>query len=175
MGAEERLAAKNFQEVTKVAEDKKLVKRDGEGSLEERFSEEEMTAKIAELESGAEYVVAGTTEIEDEVIGAICATAAKEVDGVANVGTSSVTRSLKELFGGAEKRARGAGVEQGKREAIIDLTIQVVYGFSIPQVVIEVRKKVGARLLEMTGLVAKEVNVNISAIDFPEKMPGRVQ
>ena len=66
-------------------------------------------------------------------------------------------------------------MEQGRREAIVELTIQVVYGFSIPQLVIEVRKKVGARLLEMTGLIAKEVNINISGIDFPDKMPGRVE
>ena len=61
------------------------------------------------------------------------------------------------------------------REAILDLTIQVVYGFSIPQVVIEVRKKVGARLLEITGLIAKEINVNISGIEFPDRMPGKVE
>jgi uncharacterized alkaline shock family protein YloU len=152
---------------------KEIVQQDK--SLEARFSEEEMTGKIAELASGAEYVVGGTTEIEDEVVGAICATAAKEVEGVANVGTSSATRTIKELLGRGEKKARGAGVEQGRREAIIDLTIQVVYGFSIPQVVIEVRKNVGARLLEMTGLIAKEVNVDISGIDFPDRMPGKVQ
>jgi uncharacterized alkaline shock family protein YloU len=157
-----------------MAEGKKLVKQDEDTALEARFSEEEMTAKIAELESGAEYVVGGGTDIQDEVVGAICATAAREVDGVADVGLSSVTRTLKEVLGGADKRARGVGVEQGKREAILDLTVQVIYGFSIPQVVIEVRRRVGARLLEMTGLIAKEVNINITGIEFPEKMPGRV-
>ena len=67
------------------------------------------------------------------------------------------------------------GVEQGKKEAILDLSIQVVYGFSIPQIVIEVRKKVGASLLEMAGLIAKEVNINITGIAFPERMPGKVE
>ena len=144
-------------------------------STEDRFLDTEMAAKIAELESGAEYTIGGETEVNDEVIGAIAATAAREVEGVADIGLSSVTRTLSEALGGAEKKARGVTVEQGKKEAILDLSIQVVYGFSIPQIVIEVRKKVGASLLEMAGLIAKEVNINITGIAFPERMPGKVE
>ena len=154
---------------------KDVVKRDETRPVEERFQEEEMTAKIAELESGAEYTVGGETDIEDEVISAICATAAREVDGVASVGTSSFRRTLAETFGGSEKKARGVTVEQGRREVIADLTIKVIYGFSIPQIVIEVRRKVGARLLEMAGLIAKDININVVGLDFPDRMPGRVE
>ena len=135
----------------------------------------EMAAKIAELESGAEYTIGGETDVNDEVIGAIAATAAREIEGVADIGLSSVTRTLSETFGGAEKKARGVKIEQGKKEAILDLSIQVVYGFSIPQIVIEIRKKVGASLLEMAGLIAKEININITGIAFPERMPGKVE
>jgi uncharacterized alkaline shock family protein YloU len=39
---------------------------------------------------------------------------------------------------------------------------------------VDVRKKVGARLLEMFGLITKEINVNIAGIDFPERVPGKV-
>lgn len=145
------------------------------GTTEERFHEQEMTVKIAELESGAQYIVGGETNISDEVIATIAATAAREVEGVDNVGTSSLRRTIAETFGGSQKKARGAEVEQGKREVLIDLTIQVVYGFSIPQIVIDVRKRVAAHLLELAGLIAKEINVNITKAEFPDKMPGRVK
>ena len=63
----------------------------------------------------------------------------------------------------------------GKKEAIVDLTIKVTYGFSVPQLVVDVRKTIGARLLEIAGLIAKEVNIRIVGIDFPDRMPGRVE
>ncbi|MDY6834358.1 MAG: Asp23/Gls24 family envelope stress response protein [Chloroflexota bacterium] len=154
---------------------KDIMKQEETKPIEERFQEQEMTAKIAELESGTEYTVGGITEIEDEVVSTICATAAREVDGVANVGTSSFRRTLAETFGGSEKKARGVTVEQGRKEVIADLTIQVIYGFSIPQIVIEVRRKVGARLLEMAGLIAKDININVTGLEFPDRMPGRVE
>ncbi|MDY6834353.1 MAG: Asp23/Gls24 family envelope stress response protein [Chloroflexota bacterium] len=154
---------------------KEIITTGEEKSIEDRFQDTEMAAKIAELESGAEYTIGGETNISDEVIGSIAALAAREVEGIANIGLSSVTRTLSETFGGAEKKARGVKVEHGKKEAILDLSIQVVYGFSIPQIVVEVRKKVGAGLLEMAGLIAKEININITGIAFPEKMPGKIE
>ena len=141
---------------------------------EDRFREEEMTWKLRELEEGGDYVIAGQTIIEYDVIGAVAATAAREVQGVSSIGSSSLRRSLSETFGSAEKRARGASVEAGRKEAIVDLEVKVVYGFSIPQLVVDMRKKIGARLLEMFGLITKEINVHIVGIDFPERMPGRV-
>lgn len=141
---------------------------------EDRFREEEMTWKLKELEEGGDYVIAGQTIIEYDVIGAVAATAAREVHGVSSIGSSSLRRSLSETFGSAERRARGTTVEAGRKEAIVDLDIKVLYGFSIPQVVVDMRKKIGARLLEMFGLITREVNVNVVGIDFPERMPGRV-
>jgi uncharacterized alkaline shock family protein YloU len=144
-------------------------------SIETRFHDEEMKAKLVELEKGGEYLVAGETEIADEVIGTIVATAAREVAGVAEVGTSSIKRMLSETLGGAQKRARGVSLQAGKKEAIVDLTLKIVYGFSVPQLVVNVRKKVGARLLEAVGLIAKEINIRVVGIEFPERMPGELE
>jgi uncharacterized alkaline shock family protein YloU len=142
---------------------------------EDRFHEEEMGWKLKELDGDGTYVIGGETIIEYEVIGAVAATAAREVNGVSTVGTSSIRRTLSETFGSGHKKARGARVEAGKREAIVDLDIKITYGFSIPQLIIDIRKKVGARLLDMFGLIAKEINVNIVAMDFPDRIPGKVE
>ncbi len=119
--------------------------------------------------------IPGETAIDDEVIASIAGVAAREVDGVASLGTSSIRRSLAERLAGTEGRSRGVEVEAGKKEAILDLTLNVVYGFSIPDVVDQVRATVANRLREMTGLVTKEINVSIVGIEFPERMPGKVE
>lgn len=119
--------------------------------------------------------VAGETTIDDAVLASIAGVAAKEVEGVASLGTSSIRRTLAERVGGAREQARGVAVEAGKREAILDLTLNVIYGFSIPKIVVEVRKKVADRLQELAGLVAKEINVNVVGIEFPERMPGKLE
>jgi uncharacterized alkaline shock family protein YloU len=141
--------------------------------LESRFHEEEMTLKLEEMgKQEGDYLVAGQTEIADEVLNAIAAMAAREIDGVADVGTGTVRRML---MRGAQKQASGAAVQAGKKEAIVDLTMKMIYGFNLPQLVVDVRKRVGARLLETAGLIAKEVNIRVVGIEFPAKMPGRVE
>ena len=117
----------------------------------------------------AEEEITGETIIEDEVVASIAGLAAREIEGVANLGKSSVRRILAEHLGGAETRARGVEVEVGKTEAIVDLELTIIYGFNIPNVVSEVRKKVASRLLEISGLIAKEINVHVVSLSFPEK------
>jgi len=133
--------------------------------------------RVAKEEKMAEeIVVPGETTIEDDVVASIAGIAAMEVEGVANLGKSSIRRMVAGVLGGAEGRARrGVDVEVGKKEAIVDLQLDVTYGFNIPNIVAEVRKKVASRLLEIAGLIAKEINVRIVSIEFPEKKPGKVE
>jgi uncharacterized alkaline shock family protein YloU len=121
-----------------------------------------------------ESVVPGESIIEDEVVASIAGTAAIEVEGVANLGKSSVRRFVAGAVAGAGGKARqGVSVEVGHKEAIVDLQLDVIYGFNIPNIVTEVRKKVASRLLEIAGLTAKEINVRIVSIEIPEKKPAR--
>ena len=140
-----------------------------------RIKEQEMVNRLAEIQKLEEIQVGGETAIDDEVIGAIAGVAAREIDGVASLGTSSIRRTVAERVGGREQRARGVGVEAGRREAILDIDIRVVYGFSIPQTVVQVRQNVANRVLELCGLVTKEININVVGIEFPEKGSGRVE
>lgn len=127
-------------------------------------------------EKKAEHGFAGETTLEDDVVASIVGLAAKEVEGVASLGKSSVRRALTERLGGAEGKARmGVEVEVGKREAIVDLQLGVIYGFNIPNIVNEVRKKVASRLTEITGLVAKEINVRVVNVQIPEKKQPKVE
>ena len=135
----------------------------------------EMLAKLDQIGRMTEIPVGGRTHIYDEVIAAIAGVAIREIDGVSAVGAGSLVRNLSERLGGAEKRARGVEVEAGSKEAILDLSIRVYYGNSIPAIVAGIRRNIAERLVRLCGLVAKEVNIKVVGLDFPDRMPGRVQ
>lgn len=115
----------------------------------------------------------GQTVINDDVIGAIANTAAREVEGVASLGEGSVRRLLAEKLGSAERRSRGVGVVSGRREAIIDLELNVIYGYTIPDIVEQVRENVSERVSELCGLDVKETNIVVRSIEFAYGHPSR--
>ncbi|MEA3253874.1 MAG: Asp23/Gls24 family envelope stress response protein [Chloroflexota bacterium] len=137
---------------------------------EQELKKEEKGRKATVL---SESSGAGETSISDEVVASIAGMAAKEIEGVASLGKSSVRRALAEHMGSQGEKARlGVDVTVGKKEAVVDLKLGVIYGFNIPNIVAKVREKVAARLLEITGLVAKEINITVVNVEFPEKKPG---
>ena len=142
---------------------------------EDKIREQEMVSRLAEIGQLQEIEVGGETTINDEVIGAIAGVATREIDGVSTLGTSSIRRAISERLGGSEQRGRGIGVEAGRREAILDIELRVIYGYSIPELIVKVRHNVAHRVLELCGLVSKEININVVGIEFPERMPGRVE
>ncbi len=130
-----------------------------------------------EEEKKPEHGFVGETIIGDEVVASIAGLAAQEIPGVGSLGRSTVRRALTGAFADrAEKARSGVTVEVGKRECIVDLQLNVHYGHSIPNIINEVRKKVAARLLEFTGLIAKEINIRVVGIDIqPQKTQPKVQ
>ena len=140
-----------------------------------KIKEKEMGQRLEELEKVEEIMIGGETSIDDDVIASIAGVAAQEVEGVASMGTTSIRRSFSKTLGRSDRRSEGVAVEHGKKEAIVDLTLNVIYGFNIPNIIIDVRKNVAARLLDLSGLVAKEINITVAGIEFPERMPGRLE
>lgn len=143
--------------------------------MEGRIREQEMTARIQELQQAGQIEVGGETNISNDVIATIVGIAAQEVDGVSALGSSSMRSTIAERMGMGGQRMRGISVEAGRKEAIIDLSLRVKYGYSIPQVIQGVRKNVASRLMETCGLMAKEINVDVVGIDFPERSRTRVE
>lgn len=119
----------------------------------------------------------GTTTIQDAVVISIVNVAAGEVDGVAFShggtrlpGDSSPT--VGEFIGsltGSGSGTRGVSVEVGQRQAAIDLTVNVIYGRSIPQLAEAVRRNVIGRVESLTGLEVSEVNITVHDLTFPSE------
>ncbi len=117
----------------------------------------------------------GTTVIQDGVVTAIIGMAAQEVDGVtmSHGGTRlpgdtspTVGEFVDNLTGGAS-RSRGLSVDVGERQAAVDMTVNVDYGHSIPQLAGAVRERVIERVQNLTGLEVTEVNIQVNDVNLP--------
>jgi uncharacterized alkaline shock family protein YloU len=111
----------------------------------------------------------GTTTIADTVVSKIAAIAAREVDGVAELG-GSIAGAIGSVVGrirGKENTTAGVGVEVGATQAAVDLSMRVMYPASIHGVADAVRQNVIDRIESMTGLSVVEVNIAVVDLVFP--------
>ena len=114
--------------------------------------------------------VPGVTEIEGRVVAAIVGHVADRVEGVVSVGRGGLVRAVTDILASqAARKGSGVEVEAGKREAILDISLTVLYGHNIPKIVQEVREVVAKEIFDQIGLVAKEVNVIVSSVEFPDR------
>jgi uncharacterized alkaline shock family protein YloU len=113
----------------------------------------------------------GKTTIADGVVAKIAGIAAREVAGVHELtaqGAGGLISGLAARVTGSDAQSQGVSVEVGEREAAVDLGMTAAYGVSIPQVAEAVRRNIMTRIEAMTGLVVKEVNINVTDLFFPE-------
>jgi uncharacterized alkaline shock family protein YloU len=110
----------------------------------------------------------GKTSIAETVVTKIANLAAREVDGVVDLG-GTVTSAISSVVGrvrGSEHRTAGVGVEVGAKQAAVDLVIKVRYPFPIHEVADSVRQNVIDRIEGMTGLAVVEVNIAVTDLAF---------
>jgi uncharacterized alkaline shock family protein YloU len=112
----------------------------------------------------------GFTTIADGVVAKMAGIAAREVEGVYSLG-----KSFRRLVGRVrtgESLTQGVNVEVGKKEAAIDLVIVMEYGFSIPTVAQMLRQNVISKVEDGTGLMVKEVNIEVDDLHIPSEEPA---
>ncbi len=119
----------------------------------------------APISSG--YEVGGETSIDDDVISSVAVIAAGEVQGVASLGTSSIRRTWVEIPSDIGKVGTAQGSE--KEEVVVNLTLNAIYGYRIPDIVSQIRMRVADRLQDLIGISAREINIEVADIEFPER------
>lgn len=107
----------------------------------------------------------GVTTIADVVVAKIAGLATREIAGVHGMG-STFTRLIGRVRPG-ETINQGVAVEVGRKEAAIDMVIVVEYGYAIPELAQKIRDNVIARVESGTGLVVKEVNIEVDDLYIP--------
>ncbi|GAA4670111.1 Asp23/Gls24 family envelope stress response protein [Gordonia humi] len=124
------------------------------------------TREIARRDTGSDR---GRTSIADIVVAKIAGIAAREIDGVYDVGgtTERVVGKVREVIPGATVSAtQGIDVEVGERQAAVDVSIVADYGVAIHQLAAAIRRNVITAIEQMTGLEVTEVNVTVHDVNF---------
>jgi uncharacterized alkaline shock family protein YloU len=116
----------------------------------------------------------GTLVVRPAAVAKVAGMTVREMDGVSlGAMRGFANRFLSAGVGpGAEiRRAVRAGVTVDA-EAVLDIAITVEYGRSIPETVAEVRREIHDRVLKVTGLPTRRINVEVSDISLPEGEPA---
>ncbi len=103
----------------------------------------------------------GTIKIANEVVAIIASLAAGEIEGVASM-SGGVGSGIAEILG----HKKGVKVETGEEECVVDLSVVVEYGVSIPDVAQSIQMNVKDAIESMTGLNAVEINIHVQGVHF---------
>ena len=104
----------------------------------------------------------GSVKIADEVVAVIAGLAATEVKGVAAL-SGGITAGLVAKKG-IKALSRGVKVEVKGNEIAIDLTLELDYGYSIPEIGSQVQQKVKSAIENMTGMTVTDINVTVADV-----------
>lgn len=99
-----------------------------------------------------------------EVIAAIAALSAQEVDGVVSFSAGSKTKW------GRKVNAKGVRISISGEEVVLFLYLSMSYGVKITEIAWAVQENVKKTVENMTGLTVSQVNVHVDGIDFSKSI-----
>ena len=106
----------------------------------------------------------GTVQIADEVVAIIAGLAATEVDGVDSMAGNITNELVGKL--GMKNLSKGVKVEVTEEHVSVNMSLNLKYGYSIPQVCETVQEKVKNAIENMTGLTVLDVNIKIAGVNM---------
>jgi uncharacterized alkaline shock family protein YloU len=104
----------------------------------------------------------GKTYISDEVVSIIARIAAEQVEGVHQIGDSSLRGMFARLG-----RSPGIDSDVGLKEAAVDVEIVVTYGYPIKVLAEQLRRTIIESVEFMTGRKVVEVNIHVVDVHVP--------
>lgn len=104
----------------------------------------------------------GEVKIADEVIAIIAGISATEVEGVDSMVGGLRGEIISRM--GLKNLSKGVKIEIAEEHVSVDLTLNIKYGYSIPEVSSKVQDKVSQAIENMTGLHVLDVNIKIAGV-----------
>ena len=104
----------------------------------------------------------GEIKIADEVVAIIAGLAATEVEGVGSMAGNITNEIVSKL--GMKNLSKGIQVEVVDGEVKVNVSINIDYGYSIPEVSSKVQEKVKSTIENMTGLSVAAIDVHIASV-----------
>ena len=99
----------------------------------------------------------GEIKVADEVVAIIAGLAA----------TGNITNEIVSRLG-MKNLSKGIQIEIADNEVVVDVALNIAYGYSIPEVSTKVQEKVKSAIETMTGLSVATINVRIASVDMGE-------
>lgn len=109
----------------------------------------------------------GNIHISDEVVAVIAGIAATEVEGVDSL-VGNITNEIVSRMG-INNLSKGIRVRMADNTVSIAVTINIVFGYMIPEICRNVQEKVIQTIETMTNLSVAEVNVCVNDIIIEKK------
>ena len=119
------------------------------------------THKLYEKEMMGEVCIA------DEVVAIIAGLAATEVDGVDSMAGNITNELVGKL--GMKNLSKGVKVDVTEEHVSVDLSLNIKYGYNIPDVSERVQDRVKSAIENMTGLSVLDVNIRIAGVNINEQ------
>lgn len=108
----------------------------------------------------------GEIKVADEVVAIIAGLAATEVEGVSSMAGNITNEIVSRL--GMKNLSKGIQIEIADNEVVVDVALNIAYGYSIPEVSTKVQEKVKSAIETMTRLSVATINVRIASVDMGE-------
>ena len=109
----------------------------------------------------------GEERIADEVVAIIAGLAAIEVDGVDSMAGNITNELVGKL--GMKNLSKGVKVDVTEEHVSVDLSLNIKYGYNIPDVSERVQDRVKSAIENMTGLTVLDVNIRIAGVNINEQ------
>lgn len=109
----------------------------------------------------------GEVRIADEVVAIIAGLAATEIEGVDSMAGNITNELVGKL--GMKNLSKGVKVDVTEEHVSVDLSLNIKYGYNIPEVSANVQEKVKSAIENMTGLTVLDVNVRIAGVNLAEE------
>ena len=123
---------------------------------------------MAKEQTSREYITKkkelGEVKIASDVVAAIAALAATEIDGVYSMAGNITNELIGKL--GMKNLSKGIRVEVLDGKVSVDVALNISYGYSIPEVSAKVQDRVKNAIENMTGLEVSIVNIRIASVDM---------
>ena len=109
----------------------------------------------------------GEVRIADEVVAIIAGLAATEVDGVDSMAGNITNELVGKL--GMKNLSKGVKVDVTEEHVSVDLSLNIKYGYNIPDVSECVQDRVKSAIENMTGLTVLDINIRIAGVNINEQ------
>ena len=128
------------------------------------FRQEEYMEHEEENVSAAEETFSGEVKIANEVVASIAALAATEIQGVSSL-SGGMTHD--QIARHASKNLnKGVTVNVKDKKVTAELSLNIDFGSSVPEVTSNVRERVKNAIENMTGLEVTDVRITVAGINM---------